>query len=287
MTWARRLTNPDVKRFVGLSDDVGQKLGLSRDWARNIVKAVGNYGEIFDRNLGPNSPIELTRGQNALWSGRRLCLMSPPFRIDACSWPSVHVECDGRLQSMLDVTDLISGARTVRNRRTPYAADHSSAKPAFYWRSLLLRRLHDLANLISNIERLNLHLGFGFLSRPAGFEIAQTPISYPEGATYLRAFVIAFLNTVLISAIAIVCATVLGFFVALSRLSSNPLLSAVALAYIEAVRNIPLLVAASSSFWYFAVLDLLLPLPRDISIEPVRARVPQQAGADFSRSYSA
>lgn len=72
-------TNPDVKRFVGSSDDLGQKLGLSRDWAYNIVKTVGNYGEIFDRNLGSNSPIGLSRGLNALWRDGGL-LMSPPVQ---------------------------------------------------------------------------------------------------------------------------------------------------------------------------------------------------------------
>lgn len=126
--------------------------------------------------------------------------------------------------------------------------------------TLALLAAFFLINLVNNVERLNLHLGFGFLSRTAGFEIAQTPIPYPVDATYFRAFVVAFLNTVLISAIAIVCATILGFFVALARLSSNPLLSGVALAYVEAIRNIPLLLQLFT--WYFAVLGPL-PLPRD------------------------
>ena len=72
-------TNPDVKRFVGASEDMGHKLALSRDWAYRIVKQVGNYGEIFDRNLGSNSPIRLPRGQNALWRDGGL-LISPPFQ---------------------------------------------------------------------------------------------------------------------------------------------------------------------------------------------------------------
>jgi len=72
-------TNPEVKRFLGVSDDLGQKLGLSRDWAYNIVKLVGNYGEIFDRNLGAKSPIGLSRGLNGLWKDGGL-IIAPPFR---------------------------------------------------------------------------------------------------------------------------------------------------------------------------------------------------------------
>jgi general L-amino acid transport system permease protein len=115
------------------------------------------------------------------------------------------------------------------------------------------------ANTIANVARLNLHLGFGFLGRTAGFDIAQALLAYPEDASYLRAFLAAVANTVLLSAIAIVLATILGFAVAMARLSPNPLLSLVALVYVEAVRNIPLLLQLF--FWYFAVLGPL-PLPR-------------------------
>ena len=72
-------SNPEVKRFLGVTDDFGQRLGLSKDWAYNIVKKVGNYGEIFERNVGEKSPIGLTRGLNALWKDGGL-MMSPPFR---------------------------------------------------------------------------------------------------------------------------------------------------------------------------------------------------------------
>lgn len=114
-------------------------------------------------------------------------------------------------------------------------------------------------NLVGNIARLNLRIGLEFLSRPAGFEIAQTPISYPEGATYFRAFLVALINTILIAVISILLATAIGFFVALARLSANPLLALLAKAYVETVRNTPLLLQLF--FWYFAVLGSL-PLPR-------------------------
>ena len=71
--------NPEVKRLLGTEGDLGAMMGLDRDWAKNVIKAVGNYGEIFDRNIGPNTPIALERGLNALWTEGGL-IYSPPFR---------------------------------------------------------------------------------------------------------------------------------------------------------------------------------------------------------------
>src|SRR5262249_24909268 len=116
-----------------------------------------------------------------------------------------------------------------------------------------------VANLHANIDRLNMQDGFGFLNRMAGFDIAQTLIPYPASATYFRAVLVAFSNTVLLAVVSITAATFLGLFVALARMSTNPLLSLVALGYIETVRNIPLLLQLF--FWYFSVLGPL-PLPR-------------------------
>jgi len=114
-------------------------------------------------------------------------------------------------------------------------------------------------NLQANVARLNIDMGFAFLQRTAGFDIAQALIPYAPSSTYLRAFMVALTNTVLLAAISLTAGTVLGLFVALARLSANPLLSLVALGYIEAVRNIPLLLQLF--FWYFSVLGTL-PLPR-------------------------
>jgi general L-amino acid transport system substrate-binding protein len=71
--------NPEVKRLLGVGDDLGQKMGLSKDWAYDIVKQVGSYGEIFDRNIGKDSPLKLARGMNALWKNGGL-IFAPPFR---------------------------------------------------------------------------------------------------------------------------------------------------------------------------------------------------------------
>ncbi len=71
--------NPNVKKFLGLEGEMGQKLGLSDDWAYNIIKMVGNYAEIYDRNLGPGTPFNLPRGLNASWKDGGL-LYAPPIR---------------------------------------------------------------------------------------------------------------------------------------------------------------------------------------------------------------
>lgn len=59
--------DPVVKRLLGLEGDMGNSLGLPNEWAYNIVKKVGNYAEIYDRNVGPRTPLKLERGVNALW----------------------------------------------------------------------------------------------------------------------------------------------------------------------------------------------------------------------------
>ena len=71
--------DPEILRMLGVEGNQGEELGLSADWAYNIIKQVGNYGEIFERNIGMNTPIGLARGLNALWTDGGL-QYSPPFR---------------------------------------------------------------------------------------------------------------------------------------------------------------------------------------------------------------
>ena len=71
--------DPEILRLLGVEGSQGEELGLSKDWAYNIIKAVGNYGEIFERNIGVDTPIGLARGLNALWTDGGL-QYSPPFR---------------------------------------------------------------------------------------------------------------------------------------------------------------------------------------------------------------
>jgi len=72
-------SDPRVKRFLGVTPGLGKDLGLDNKWAYNIIKAVGNYGEIFERNVGVNTPLGLKRGLNALWTKGGL-MYSAPFR---------------------------------------------------------------------------------------------------------------------------------------------------------------------------------------------------------------
>ena len=75
----RQSPNPEVRRLLGTEAAFGQSLGVTNDWVVRIIKAVGNYGESFDRNLGSKSPLNLPRGLNRLWSNGGL-QYSPPFR---------------------------------------------------------------------------------------------------------------------------------------------------------------------------------------------------------------
>jgi general L-amino acid transport system substrate-binding protein len=76
---AEGTNNPEINRMLGTEGNLGEMLGLSADWGVNVIAAVGNYGEIFEGNIGENTPIGLARGLNAQWTDGGL-LYSPPFR---------------------------------------------------------------------------------------------------------------------------------------------------------------------------------------------------------------
>jgi general L-amino acid transport system permease protein len=160
------------------------------------------------------------------------------------------------------MTASVSGPSLLPPRRARFALPRGSlAWRAFAVQALVLVLIAAFlgwiaTNVIANITRLNINTGFSFLSRPAGFEIAQKLIGFGETATYLDVFVIALLNTIVLTAIAILFATLLGFVIGLARLSRNQLVAGVAAAYVEVIRNIPLLLQLF--YWYFAVLR---PLP--------------------------
>ncbi len=71
--------DPVVQRLLGKSEDTGKLLGLDRDWMVRAIKAVGNYGEIFERNVGPKTALALPRGVNNLWSKGGI-MYAPPVR---------------------------------------------------------------------------------------------------------------------------------------------------------------------------------------------------------------
>jgi general L-amino acid transport system substrate-binding protein len=72
-------SNPAIRRFVGTDGNFGEQMGLTKDWAVRIVKAVGNYGEAFERNVGMNSPLKIKRGLNRLWTKGGI-QYAPPIR---------------------------------------------------------------------------------------------------------------------------------------------------------------------------------------------------------------
>ena len=75
----KKSDNPNIRRLLGVEGDVGKGFGLPNEWAYNIVKQVGNYGEVFDRNVGDGSPLKIKRGLNALWNKGGL-QYAPPIR---------------------------------------------------------------------------------------------------------------------------------------------------------------------------------------------------------------
>src|SRR5260221_14168115 len=111
----------------------------------------------------------------------------------------------------------------------------------------------------ANLDAQKITSGFGFLDNTAGFGINQSLIPYNEADTYARVFFVGLLNTLLVAAIGIVLATILGFLVGLARLSRNWLVARLAGGYVELIRNLPLLFQLL--FWYLAVLGTL-PGPR-------------------------
>lgn len=122
-----------------------------------------------------------------------------------------------------------------------------------------------ISNAANNLARAGIASGFGFFSERAGFDIGQTLVPYTNDDSYLRAFVVGLLNTLLVAAIGIFLATIIGFIVGLARLSRNFLVQKIATVYVETLRNIPLLLQLL--FWYKAVLSVL-PSPRQQGLEP-------------------
>jgi general L-amino acid transport system substrate-binding protein len=76
---ALKSDNPDVKRLVGAEGNYGERMGLTKDWAVRVIRLVGNYGEVYERTVGVNSPLTIPRGINQLWNKGGI-LYAPPIR---------------------------------------------------------------------------------------------------------------------------------------------------------------------------------------------------------------
>lgn len=118
---------------------------------------------------------------------------------------------------------------------------------------------HIADNLLANIESRGIQSGFAFLSTEAGFDIPEHLIDYTPASSNLRVFYVGIINTLLVSAVGIIFATLIGFIVGISRLSNNWLVRKLAGGYVELFRNIPILLQIL--FWYNIVLQTL-PHPR-------------------------
>jgi general L-amino acid transport system permease protein len=114
-------------------------------------------------------------------------------------------------------------------------------------------------NAKANLAAQRITSGFGFLDQTAGFSVNQSLIPYSESDSYGRVFLVGLLNTLLVAGLGIVLATILGFVIGIARLSPNWLVARLAGAYVEMIRNLPLLFQIL--FWYLAVLGAL-PGPR-------------------------
>ena len=115
-------------------------------------------------------------------------------------------------------------------------------------------------NTLHNLEARGISSGFGFITKTAGFDIQQTLIEYRADSPYYRAMIASIINTLLVSFFGVIFATILGFSIGIARLSTNWMVAKLSAAYIEIIRNIPLLLQIF--FWYFTVLRVL-PRPKD------------------------
>jgi general L-amino acid transport system permease protein len=134
-----------------------------------------------------------------------------------------------------------------------------------------------VSNLLINLEERRIRTGFGFLNQQAGFAIGESMIAFAPTDTYGRAFIAGLLNTLRVSLIGIVLATLLGVFMGIARLSTNWLVAKLASIYVEVTRNIPLLLQL---FFWYTVITQLLPDVRN-ALEPVPGVVLSKSGLQF------
>lgn len=123
-----------------------------------------------------------------------------------------------------------------------------------------------LSNALANLARQDIATGFGYLGREAGFIISETPIAYEPSDSYARALLVGLLNTVKVAVLSIALGTIVGTLVGIARLSSNPLLSRLMLLYVEALRNVPLLLYLF--LWYSVIIFTLPPVKQAIVLLP-------------------
>lgn len=168
--------------------------------------------------------------------------------------------------------------------------NNPNVRSIFYQIGLVAALLYFFGNIIgntlANMEATGIKTGFDFLGASAGYDVLMSLISFESTDTYLRIFVVGFLNTLLVSGIGIFFATVLGFVFGVMHFSKNWLVKKLAQVYVEIFRNVPLLLQVF--FWYFAVLSSLpgarqsLSLGEAIFLNVRGLYLPKLVGGDLS-----
>ncbi len=240
---------PELKRALGTDGNLGEQLGLTKDWMIRIVKAVGNYGEDvrsqcrrrFETRNRPRTQPALEQGRNSIRTADPLIAAVPAaMTIEPRKPPS---------QFVIKLQRALGGQ----------AGWGGFVLQLLFVAALAWISYEIVSNASENLKAQRITAGFGFLANTAGFDVSQNLIPYSGSDTYTRVFFVGLLNTLLVSLIGVFFATLIGFLVALGRLSPNWLLARISGGYVELVRNLPLLFQIL--FWYLAVLAAL-PNPR-------------------------
>ena len=163
----------------------------------------------------------------------------------------------------------ISAGRSRTSDRPSVAWWRDERKRGLIWQIVVVAILclgvwFIIDNMAANLRAMGVPLGFGFLDAPAGFAISSSLIQTDLNSSIGRLIVAGMLNTLLAAAISIVLATIIGVIIGVCRLSRNYLVSRLATAYVEALRNIPLLVQLL--FWYAATIQLFPNVRKAISV---------------------
>ena len=229
--------NPGIKRMLGVTPGMGKALGVDEEWADNIIKAVGNYGEMYERNVGAGSALKLDRGLNALWTqGGHACT---PRRSAEPDRSAVATDRSGR--SVSAGSDRIFPGRS--RRVTAWPAEPQASVPPVV-RAVARSRIRGyvfqvvvfgavvalgwflVSNTLENLAARRTSPRASTSSPQAGFDIGDTLIAVFAGQ-HLRPARSgsAFSTPCAWRVIGIVLATVLGTIIGIGRLSTNWLLA--------------------------------------------------------------
>ena len=150
--------------------------------------------------------------------------------------------------------------------------------------AVILVARYFIGNAVDNLSARRIASGFGFLAREAGFEIGETTfLAYNASDSYLKAIAAGLLNTVRVAILAIVFSTIIGVMIGLARLSPNWVVAKLASAYVEVLRNVPLVVQL---FFWYAVINETLPAPAQ-ALSPVPGIFLSNRGFAFPSLISA